>query len=179
MSRRTLELLSDIADHMRSDFEVSKLYPVLECALGELVGFRLLTILRMERAQVRRLHSSDPESYPAGGVKDISGDTWLREMLETGRPVVSNTPELVQQRFPDHQAIFVLGCGAVLNVPVTDARHALGSINLLHEAGWFDREHALIVRPFAALLALAWSAEIPEVKAGSAGSTSGGLPTDA
>jgi transcriptional regulator with GAF, ATPase, and Fis domain len=135
MSRRSLELLSDIADYMRSDCEVRKLYALVESALSELVGFRLLTILRMEHAHVRRLHSSDPETYPAGGVKDISGDTWLREMLEGGKPVVSNTPELVQQRFPDHQAIFALGCGAVLNVPVTDARQTLGSTNLLHGAG--------------------------------------------
>ncbi|WGD50140.1 hypothetical protein QA641_31635 [Bradyrhizobium sp. CB1650] len=99
-------------------------------------------------------------------------------MLEAGKPVVSNTLELVRQRFPDHQAISSLGCGAVLNVPVTDARQTLGSINLLDEAGRFDRQQALIVRPFAALLALAWSAEIPEAKAGGAGSTSGGLPMD-
>lgn len=78
MPRRTLELLSDIADYMRSDCEVRKLYALVESALSELVGFRLLTILRMEHAHVRRLHSSDPETYPAGGVKDISGDTCLR-----------------------------------------------------------------------------------------------------
>jgi hypothetical protein len=128
--------------------------------------------------QVRRLHSSDPSSYPAGGVKDISNDTWLRETLKAGKPVVSNTLELVRQRFPDHQAIFSLGCGAVLNVPVTDARRTLGSINLLDEAGRFDREQALIVRPFATLLALAWSAAIPEASASGPGSTSGGLPKE-
>jgi hypothetical protein len=134
MSRRTLELLSDIADHMRSDCEVRKLYALVESALGELVGFRLLTILRMEDVQVRRLHSSDPSSYPAGGVKDISNDTWLREMLKAGKPVVSNTLELVRQRFPDHQAIFSLGCGAVLNVPVTDARQT--PFALLRKVVW-------------------------------------------
>ena len=128
--------------------------------------------------QVRRLHSSDPESYPAGGGKDISNETWLSEMLEAGKPVISNTPELVRQRFPDHQSIFSLGCEAVLNVPVTDTRRTLGSINLVDEAGRFGREQALIVQPFAALLALAWSAESPEAKAGGAGSTSGGLPAE-
>ena len=178
MFRRTLELLSDIADHMRSDCRVRKPYALVESALGELVGFRLLTILRMEDVQVRRLHSSDPESYPAGGVKDISNDTWLREMLEAGKPVVSNTPELVRQRFLDHQSIFSLGCGAVLNVPITDTRRTLGSINLLDEAGRFGREQTLIVQPFAALLALAWSAEVTEAKADGAGSPSGGLPAD-
>jgi hypothetical protein len=99
-------------------------------------------------------------------------------MLEAGKPVVSNTPELVRQRFPDHQSIFSLGCGAVLNVPVTDFKQTMGSINLLDEAGRFDSEQALIVQPFAALLALAWSAGIPEASAGAAGSTSGGLPME-
>src|SRR5258705_4332882 len=117
MSGRTLELFSEIADRLRSGFELSMAYSLVESALSELVGFKLLTILRTEGVQVRRVHSSDLVSYPVGGTKDLTGDVWLRSMLEAGQPVVSSTPELVQQRFPDHQAIFSLGCGAVLNVP--------------------------------------------------------------
>lgn len=64
MSRRALELFSEAADHVRSDLELSKMYSLVESALSELVGFRLLTILRIEGGQVRRMHSSDPVSYP-------------------------------------------------------------------------------------------------------------------
>jgi hypothetical protein len=45
----------------------------------------------------------------------------------------------------------------VLNIPIASTRGTLGSLNLLHEASWFNGEHVLIARPFAALLTLAWS----------------------
>ena len=159
MSRRALELFSEAADHVRSDFGPEKAYRLVECTLSDLIGFRLLTILRVEGTLVRRMHSSDPTGYSVGGTKDITADAWLRAMLDAGRPIVSETPELVRKRFPDHDAIFSLGCGAVLNVPVVAAGETLGSINLLHEEGRLSREHALLARPFAMLLALAWTAE--------------------
>lgn len=99
-------------------------------------------------------------------------------MLEVGQPVVSSTPDQVQERFPDHHSIFSLGCGAVLNVPIVSARGTLGSFNLLHEAGWFNWEQALIARPFAVLLALAWTAQLSDARASSIRSTSDGLPVE-
>lgn len=159
MSRRALELFSEASDYARTDFGPEKAYGLVERALSDLVGFRLLTILRIEGTLVRRMHSSDPAGYSVGGTKDIATDAWLRAMLDAGRPVVSETPELVRERFPDHDAIFSLGCGAVLNVPIVAAGVTLGSLNLLHAAGHFSREHALVARPFAMLLALAWTAE--------------------
>jgi GAF domain-containing protein len=159
MSRRALELFSEAADHVRSNFGPEKAYRLVESALSDLIGFRLLTILRMEGGLVRRMHSSDQAGYSIGGTKDITADAWLRAMLEAGRPVVSETSELVRERFPDHDAIFSLGCGAVLNIPVVSAGKTLGSLNLLHEAGHFSWEHALVARPFAMLLALAWTAK--------------------
>ncbi|PAY10703.1 GAF domain-containing protein [Bradyrhizobium sp. UFLA03-84] len=159
MSQRALELFSEAADHVRSDFGPEKAYGLVESALSDLVSFKLLTILRVDGTLVRRMHSSDPAGYSVGGTKDVAADAWLRAMLDAGRPVVSGTPELVRERFPDHDAIFSLGCGAVLNVPVVGAGATLGSLNLLHEAGHFSREHALVARPFAMLLALAWIAE--------------------
>lgn len=164
MSRRALELFSEVESQLHSNFELSRTYSLIESALSELVGFKLLTILQMEGAQVRRVHSSDLVSYPVGGTKDLTGDAWLRAMLEAGQPVASNTPELVQERFPDHQAIFSLGCGAVLNVPIVSGRGTLGSFNLLHEGGWYNWQQALVARPFAVILALAWSAQFSEAK---------------
>jgi len=37
----------------------------------------------------------------------------------------------------------------------------LGSVNLLHEAGWFSHEHVLFARPFVGLLTVAWSGSSP------------------
>jgi hypothetical protein len=158
MSKRSLELFSVGADLLGPAIGMQELYAFIEAALGELVGFKLLTILKLEGRSLHRMYSSDLRSYPVRGVKDIAGDTWLQAMLDVGQPVVSGDPILVRQRFRDHDAIFSLGCGAVMNIPIRSATGTLGSVNLLHEAGWFNREHVIFARPFVALLAVAWSA---------------------
>lgn len=135
-----------------------RLYEALERALGELVGFKLLTVLRVQGPLVLRLHSSQPDTYPAGGTKDLRRDPWLRSMLSLGEPMLSPDPVQVRTHFPDHQAIFAMGCGAVLNVPIRSALGTLGCLNLLHETHHFDDTHLAVARLFAPLLGLAWLA---------------------
>lgn len=137
------------------------LYQIIDRALNELVGYKLLTILRLRGDRLYRMHTSDLAKYPVGGFKSIANDAWLKAMLSAGVPIISPNPELVQQRFFDHETIFSLGCGSVMNVPVVGPTGTLGSLNLLHELDWFESKHVLVARPFATLLALAWSAEEP------------------
>lgn len=134
------------------------LYRAIEGALGELVGFKLLTILRLQGSRLVRMHTSDSGTYPAGDYKEISNDPWLRSMLSDGAPVISEDAASVRERFIDHKAIFAMECGSVLNIPVTSALGTLGSLNLLHNAHWFKPEHIVLVQPFASLLAVAWLA---------------------
>lgn len=156
-AERALRLFADAADLARRDPADGALYRAVEAALAELVGFKLLTVLRLRDQRLHRLHTSDLRSYPAGGFKDIRQDAWLQSMLAAGTPVISSDPATVRARFVDHEAIFALGCGAVMNLPVTSPSGTLGSLNVLHQSGWFQAEHVLLARPFVALLGLAWS----------------------
>lgn len=135
------------------------LYRAIEGALNELVGFKLLTILRLQGSRLVRTHTSDSATYPSGGYKDITDDQWLRSMLSDGVPVISEDSTKVQESFVDHEAIFAMGCGSVLNIPVISALGTLGSLNLLHEAYWVKPEHIVLARPYASLLAVAWLAD--------------------
>ena len=125
--------------------------------MRELVGFRLLTIQRIteDGEALQRLHSSDA-SFPVGGCKSILGDAWIQRVLKAGEPVITSDRDGVREALIDHAAIFALGCGSVLNVPVATPIGTLGSFNLLHEQAWFTPQHVLVAQPFAALLALAW-----------------------
>lgn len=156
-SARALALFSHASKLADQDPDVG-LYRSIEGALGELVGFKLLTILRLQGSRLVRMHTSDCATYPSGDSKDISNDPWLRSMLSDGVPVISEDAASVRERFVDHESIFAMGCGSVLNIPVTSALGTLGSLNLLHDAHWFKPEHAVLVRPFASLLAVAWLA---------------------
>jgi len=53
--------------------------------------------------------------------------------------------------FFDHELIASLGCASVLNVPVVWDDRVLGTINLLHEAEWYDEADAPIGLAFANL----------------------------
>ncbi len=156
-SARALALLSHASELAALKPEAG-LYRSIEGALEELVGFKLLTILRLQGSRLVRMHTSDSATYPPGGSKDIGNDAWLRSMLSDGVAVISEDAPSVRERFVDHEAIFAIGCGSVLNIPVTSALGTLGSLNLLHDAHWFKPEHAVLVRPFASLLAVAWLA---------------------
>lgn len=157
-SERALELYAHASELVTQDPNMG-LYRAIEGALDELVGFKLLTILRLKESRLVRTHTSDSATYPSGGYKDITDDQWLRSMLGDGVPVISENSTKVRERFIDHEAIFAMGCGSVLNIPVTSALGTLGSLNLLHEAYWFKSEHIVLVRPYASLLAVAWLAD--------------------
>lgn len=154
-AQRCLEHLARAADALRRDGSTA-LYRQVEQAMDELVGFKLLTLLRLQGSQLQRMHTSDLASYPVGGHKDIAHDRWLTHMLREGEPIISANAQAVREHFFDHTTIFALGCESALNLPVVGPRGTLGSLNLLHQSDWFTPQHVLLARPFAHLLALAW-----------------------
>ena len=155
---RTLALLSEAARRLREAPDLPGFYRAVESALGELVGFRLFTLLRVTpmRDGLERMHSSDPKIYPAGGVKPVADDPWLQRLLIDNRPALSPDAHAVRQNFPDAEAIFALGCESALNVPICLQGRILGSMNLLHAAHWFRPGDAALCQPFAALLGAAF-----------------------
>ncbi|MEO5736900.1 MAG: GAF domain-containing protein [Variovorax sp.] len=157
---RALALLSAASRQLAASPDLPTLYCAVESSLGELVGFRLFTILRATPARdgLARVHSSDLQTYPPQGVKPVGGDPWLQRLLNDSRPALSPDADTVRQNFPDAQAIFGLGCASVLNVPICFQGRILGSMNLLHGAHWFGPGDAEVCQSFALLLGAAWAA---------------------
>ena len=172
---RALVLLGDAARELGASADPAALCGTMERALGELVGFRLFTVLRATPARegLERLHSSDPVVYPAQGVKPVAGDPWLERLLSDPGPALSPDAAAVRRNFPDAQAIFGLGCASALNVPICVQGRILGSMNLLHEAHWFRAGDAALCQPFAVLLGAAFGASVSSSLASSSPSSTG------
>ncbi|HET7090478.1 MAG TPA: hypothetical protein VFL17_17725 [Anaerolineae bacterium] len=49
-------------------------------------------------------------------------------------------PADIVSAFDDHETILGLGLGSVLNIPVVFKGRCVGTMNLLHEAGWYGPE---------------------------------------
>ena len=131
------------------------LFQAVERALGEVVGHKLFTVLAadMENRLNLRLYSSIPDSYAAGGSKPMRPDSWGDMPVAERHPYIGRTKEDIRKRFFDHALIESLGLGSVINLPVSFDGVFLGTVNLLHEEGYYDADDAATAAPFAALLA--------------------------
>jgi hypothetical protein len=129
------------------------LFAALDGALGAVLGHRLFTLMRYhaDSGDSERIYTTHPGAYPVGGRKPFNPTAWTEQVLRRQQPYLGRTPADVRAVFFDHALIASLGCGAVLNLPVVWDGRTLGTINLLHEAGWYDETDARVGLLFAAL----------------------------
>lgn len=125
------------------------------------VGVKLFTLTadNPEAGYVRRVYSSDEVAYPTLGTKPIVFVETYRKMTEERFVAVVNSVEAMRADFPDLDLIVSLGCGSAVNIPVVAAGAMLGSVNLLHQEGWYTPERVaaaqgLIVPAIACFLIL-------------------------
>ena len=125
----------------------------LDAALGAVLGHKLFTLMRYHErtGESERIYTTHPREYPVGGRKPLNPTAWTEQVLRRQQPYLGRTLADVQAVFFDHALIASLGCGSVLNVPVIWDGRVLGTINLLHEANWYEESDAPIGLLFAAL----------------------------
>ncbi len=130
------------------------LFQAVDRALGDVVGHKLFTVLSadMKARRNRRMYSNMPDAYSAGGSKPMRDNSWGDIPVGERRPYIGCTKEDIRNRFPDHALIESLDLGSVINVPVSFDGVFLGTVNLLHEEGYYDEDDAARAAPFAALL---------------------------
>jgi transcriptional regulator with GAF, ATPase, and Fis domain len=134
------------------------LFGALDAALGAVLGHRLFTLMRYHAGtgESERIYTTHPREYPVGGRKALNPTPWTEQVLRRQQPYLGRTPADVQTVFFDHALIASLGCGSVLNLPVVWDGRVLGTINLLHEAEWYEAADAPIGLTFAALAIAAY-----------------------
>ncbi|MBW7962324.1 GAF domain-containing protein [Bradyrhizobium sp. BR 10261] len=129
------------------------LFAALDEALKSAIGHKLFTILTYDGAtfEAARVYSNLPGPYPTGGRKRLAPGPWTEAVLDSGEAYIGRTQDDLRTVFPDHALIASLGCASVLNMPVRWRGRTLGSLNLLHEAGWYDGDDVAACLPFAQL----------------------------
>ncbi|WP_376100590.1 GAF domain-containing protein [Roseomonas sp. CCTCC AB2023176] len=129
------------------------LFAALEAGMRGAIGHRLFTILVAdpEAGHSQRFYSNMPDAYPVGGRKPIAPTPWFARVLGEGDCYVGRSYDDIRDVFYDHELIRSLGCESVLNVPVRWDGRSLGTLNLLHEAGFYSEADVATGRLFAAL----------------------------
>ena len=124
------------------------IFQVMEALTAEVIGHRLFTIMRFDpkHDEVERVYTSMPAVYPIGGRKAKKDTAWSDHVLRDRKVFRATAADRSRAAFDDHATIISLGLGAVLNIPVVrnpmmhhrpDGGWCVGTINLLHEAGWY------------------------------------------
>ena len=112
----------------------------LQSLTGDLAGFKLFTVMTVDMVHevARRAYSSHPIDYPVSGTKPIHYDSWFEIVHKQHRLFVANTIAEIAKVFPDHEKIWSLGCGSVVNLPVIIEGQLAATINMLHEELYYS-----------------------------------------
>jgi GAF domain len=137
----------------REEDQPAALFRAIDAALAAAIGHLLFTILvhHPTLRESERFYTNRPAEYPIGGRKPVTDAPWMRRVIERGEPYIGRTREDIESVFFDHALIASLGCESVLNMPVRWRGKTLGTLNLLHRAGYYDEADAPVARLFAGL----------------------------
>jgi len=110
-------------------------------------GHKLFTVMTvdMNAGLARRVYSDHPSEYPVTGTKPIHRDAWFDVVHLQKRSFVANTIEEIAKVFPDFELIKSLGCGSVINLPVTLWGDLVATINLLHAEHHYDPQRVALL----------------------------------
>ena len=114
-------------------------FAALEAMTRELVGVKLFTVMTNDtgKRESERVYSSMPDVYPVSGTKPYNETVWSEITLKNRQTFVANTIGDIAEVFDDHELIRSLGCESVINVPIIVDGAVIGTINCLHEEGYY------------------------------------------
>tara|TARA_B110000438_G_C15576822_1_gene547815 strand:- start:315 stop:800 length:486 start_codon:yes stop_codon:yes gene_type:complete len=146
-----LNRFSDLA----SDATSSQLFAELHSMCDTLVGVKLFTCSSFDfvTGKAERIYTSDPEAYPLTGLKNIVPNRWTELVIDSRKPFLAKNISELRDIFSDHEKIEDLGLGAAINLPIFLSNRLLGTLNLLHENGYYSELDVRLLR-MAALPAI-------------------------
>jgi hypothetical protein len=155
--RRTLQIadLEALAEAVRAAGDPPRIFRAVESLSAQVIGHRLFTVMALHAAsiEVERVHTSMPSVYPLGGRKAKARTPWADHVLGGMQVFRAGDPAAIREAFDDHATILGLGLGSILNIPIGFQGRCVGTMNLLHEAGWYtpqDERTGLLIGAFLA-----------------------------
>lgn len=128
-------------------------FRALDAAMDAVIGHSYITILlyHADLQETERFYSSNLQAYPIAGRKDVQPTGWTEKLLINQECYIGYDAEDIKEFFFDYELIHSLGCDAILNVPVVYDGVTLGTINLVHEAGWYEESDTDIALTIASI----------------------------
>ena len=150
----TLTDIATILDILGRDADPQAAFVMFDRVTQRVLGHKLLTMMRhvAATAEVERIYSSNPRAYPVGGRKQKQGTPWGEKVLDRGEVFIAKDREELRAAFADHELIFSLGIGSIMNVPIAFGGRVLATMNVSGEAGQYREEDVPAAKAIGALL---------------------------
>lgn len=139
--------LSHFSRGIGSEPTSAQCWDLLRNLYANTVGCKLFTVMTvdMKNQLARRAYSSNLEAYPVSGTKPIHYDAWFDVVHRQKRSFVANTIKEIAAVFPDHEKIWSLGCGSVVNLPLIVDAELVATVNILHSEQHYSPERVAII----------------------------------
>ena len=128
------------------------LFRAFNAATKRLVGHELFTLLYLDGDEVARVYSNRPVEYPVFGRKPMNATPWGDHVLKGKKSFLGRDKDAIRWAFFDHELIFSMGLGSVINVPAVYDGQVIGTVNLLAPEHFYREEHVAPVEQLAPLL---------------------------
>lgn len=124
------------------DNQPHRAFEALKDMVVATVGAKLFTVTTIEPGTMHseRLYSNMPEAYPVHGTKPYEDDAWSEIVIKRQQTFVANSIEEIAKVFFDYELIRSLGCESCINVPLVVGGKIVGTLNCLHDAGFYTPE---------------------------------------
>lgn len=139
---------ADFDKSLASARSAEEAWRALEDLTASVAGFKLFTVMTVDMANglARRAYTSHPHEYPVSGTKPITRDSWFEIVHGRQQPFIANTIVDIAKVFPDHEKIWSMGLGSVVNLPVVIEGELSATINMLHEEHYYTPERVRLIR---------------------------------
>lgn len=134
--------MPDITQALAQTGQPMAFFKALETQVQETIGVKLFTtmVIDYDRGVVKRNYTNMPDAYPVSGEKPMRENAWSEQVQGRFETFVANSIEEIAEVFPDYELIQSLGCESCLNLPIVINGAVLGTLNCLHDAGYYTPE---------------------------------------
>ena len=109
-------------------------YKKIDTYIKKNIGHKLITLTAIDKSKkyVERIYTNNSKVYPLLGRKPIPNNNWSKILNKNSKNYfIGKNKKEIKKIFFDHETIFSLGCGSIINFLVKLNKIPLGTINIL------------------------------------------------
>ena len=105
------------------------------------IGHKLITFTVIDHSlkYVERVYTNNSKVYPLLGTKRLPKNKWSQTVIKNKKHFLGKNKKDIKKLFFDHDTIFLLGCGSIINFLVKFKNIPIGTINILDKEYKYSR----------------------------------------